>query len=182
MKKLEALTRAQVAPETQEIFDNLKKAAGMVPNLYAVAANSHAGLKALLGLGEALKKGNFSGKEEEAIALAVGQTNGCEYCLSAHTALAKMRGFSEEETIGIRIGETDDIKIKVLTDLAKEITATRGYPSPESIDRFIQVGYNKGALVDLIGMVALNTFTNYLNHIADTEIDFPVAPSLSHAA
>ena len=73
MKKIEALTRAQIAPETQEIFDNLKKAAGMVPNLYAVAANSHAGLTALLGLGEALRRGNFSGKEEEAIALAVGE-------------------------------------------------------------------------------------------------------------
>ena len=182
MKNLEILKKEQVAPETQEIFDNLKKAAGMVPNVYAVAANSHSGLKALLGLGETLKKGNFSGKEEEAIALAVGQTNQCGYCLSAHTALGKMRGFSQEETVDIRTGEIEDIKLKILTDLTKEITATRGFPKQGSIDRFFEVGYSKGALVDLIGFVALNTFTNYLNHIADTEIDFPIAPALKEVA
>ena len=175
MKNLEILKKEQVAPETQEIFDNLKKAAGMVPNVYAVAANSHSGLKALLGLGETLKKGNFSGKEEEAIALAVGQTNQCGYCVSAHTALAKMRGFSESEALDIRKGQIEDAKLKVLTDLAREFTASRGLPSQETIERFFDAGYSKGALVDLIGFVALNTFTNYLNHIADTEIDFPVA-------
>ncbi|MGI9544972.1 MAG: carboxymuconolactone decarboxylase family protein [Cyclobacteriaceae bacterium] len=182
MKNLEALNRLQVASETQLIFDNMQKAIGMIPNLYAVAANSQAGLKALLGLGETLKGGNFTGKEEEAIALAVGQTNECGYCLSAHTALAKMRGFSEEETIGIRTGEIADATIKALTDLAREITTTRGFPRQVIVDRFLEAGYSKGALVDLIGHVALNTFTNYLNHIADTEIDFPVAPSLSQAA
>ncbi len=175
MKNLEILKKEQVAPETQEIFDNMKKAAGMVPNLYAVAANSHSGLKALLGLGETLKKGNFSGKEEEAIALAVGQTNQCGYCVSAHTALAKMRGFSESEALDIRKGKIEDAKLKALTDLAREITTSRGLPSQETTDRFFDAGYSKGALVDLIGFVALNTFTNYLNHIADTEIDFPVA-------
>ncbi len=174
MKNLEILKKEQVAPETQEIFDNLKKAAGMVPNVYAVAANSHSGLKALLGLGETLKKGNFSGKEEEAIALAVGQTNQCGYCVSVHTALAKMRGFSESEALDIRNGQIEDVKLKALTDLAREITTSRGLPSQETTERFFDAGYSKGALVDLIGFVTLNTFTNYLNRIADTEIDFPV--------
>jgi len=182
MNNLEILNKEQVVIETQEVFDQIKKAVGMIPNLYAVAAHSHAGLQALLGLGETLKGGNFSSKEEEAIALTVGQANNCGYCLSAHTALGKMRGFSQAETIDIRTGEIDDIKLKVLTDLAREITATRGLPTQTGIDRFFAVGYSRGALVDLIGFVALNTFTNYLNHIADTEIDFPVAPSLKKAA
>lgn len=182
MKNLEILNKEQVVIETQEVFDQIKKAVGMIPNLYAVAAHSHAGLQALLGLGETLKGGNFSSKEEEAIALTVGQANNCGYCLSAHTALGKMRGFSQAETIDIRTGEIDDIKLKVLTDLAREITATRGLPTQAGIYRFFAVGYSRGALVDLIGFVALNTFTNYLNHIADTEIDFPVAPSLKKAA
>ncbi|MDN5203092.1 carboxymuconolactone decarboxylase family protein [Fulvivirgaceae bacterium BMA10] len=182
MKNLEILSREQVAPETQQVFDNLKGAIGMVPNLYATAANSHKGLTALLGLGDALKGGEFSGKEVEAIALAVGEANGCNYCLSAHTAIGKMQGFTEEETVKLRTGEIEDGKLNALTSLAKEITETRGLPSQDTVDRFFSVGYNKAALVELIGFVANNTFTNYLNHIADTTVDFPKVSALNQLA
>ena len=178
MKNLEVLNREQVASETQEIFDGLKSKVGMVPNLYATAANSHYGLTALLELGETLKKGNLNNKEVEAVALAVGQANNCQYCLSAHTAIGKMLGFSEEETLDIRRGSVSDPKLKALTSLAKEITESRGFPSEQALSDFIEAGYTKGALVDVIGLVALNTFTNYLNHIADTEVDFPKAKQL----
>lgn len=181
MKNLEVLTREQVAPETQGIFDALKQKVGMVPNLYATTANSHHGLQALLELGETLKKGNLTGKEVEAVALAVGETNQCGYCLSAHTAIGKMIGFTEEQTLDIRSGQVADVKIKALTELAREITAERGHPKTETVQAFFSAGYSKGALVDVIGLVALNTFTNYINHIADTAIDFPVAPELTTA-
>ncbi len=178
MKNLEVLNRDQVAPETQEIFDGLKTKIGMVPNLYATTANSHYGLLALLQLGETLKKGNLTNKEVEAVALAVGQANNCGYCLSAHTTIGKMLGFSEEQTVEIRQGTIEDNKLQALSKLAREITETRGFPSQQAISDFFSAGYSKGALVDVIGLVALNTYTNYINHIADTEIDFPVAPQL----
>ena len=179
MRNLEALSREQVAPETQQIFDGLKGKLGMIPNLYATAANSHYGLTALLGLGETLKKGHLTNKEAEAVALAVGQTNRCQYCLSAHTTLGKMFGFSEEETLDIRRGSISDPKLRALTSLATEITKTRGFPSEQSLSDFFEAGYSKGALVDVIGLVSLNTFTNYLNHISDTEVDFPEARPLT---
>ncbi|MDH3711344.1 MAG: carboxymuconolactone decarboxylase family protein [Cyclobacteriaceae bacterium] len=182
MKNLEVLNRDQVGSETQAIFDGLKQKVGMVPNLYAATANSHFALTALLDLGETLKKGNLNAKEVEAVALAVGETNQCQYCLSAHTTVGKMLGFTEDQTLHIRNGQVSDDKIRALTDLAKEITERRGHPQESTIEAFFQVGYNKGALVDVIGLVALNTFTNYLNHIADTPIDFPLAPQHSAAA
>ncbi len=178
MKNLQILNREQVSPETQKIFDELKRKVGMVPNLYATAANSHYGLSALLGLGDTLKKGHLTEREIEAVALAVAQTNHCQYCLSAHTAIGKMLGFSEEETLDLRRGTTADQKLKALTGLAREITETRGFPSASAVEAFFSSGYSKGALVDVIGLVALNTFTNYLNHIAGTEVDFPAAKQL----
>jgi AhpD family alkylhydroperoxidase len=178
MKNLEVLDREQVAPETQQIFDGLTGKLGMVPNLYATAANSHFGLKALLDLGETLKKGNLTPKEVEAVALIVAQTNNCQYCLSAHTAAGKMLGFSEEETLTLRKGSVLNPKLKALTALASEISKSRGFPSERVLSDFFEAGYTKGALVDVIGLVALNTFTNYLNHIADTEVDFPNAKPL----
>lgn len=179
MRNLEALTRDQVSEGNQQIFDVLKQKVGMVPNLYATTANSDVALGAILGLGEALGKGTFTNKEIEAIALAVGQVNGCEYCLAAHTAIGKMNGFSEDQTLQLRTGNIQDEKLRALTQLAKELTENRGRASQEFVVNFLNVGYSRAALVELVGFVALNTFTNYLNNTANTTVDFPAAPELA---
>lgn len=179
MSYLDVLERENVGTETQAIFDALNKKVGMVPNLYAATANSHKALSALLGLGEHLSGGEFSGKETEAIALAIGQANSCDYCLSAHTAIAKMHGLTEEETLELRNAESQDTKLQALTTLAKDITLTKGKPSEKSLKDFEKAGYGAAALAELIGHVALNTFTNYVNHIAETPIDFPLAKKLT---
>ncbi|MCA9398870.1 MAG: carboxymuconolactone decarboxylase family protein [Candidatus Omnitrophica bacterium] len=178
MSHLNPITYEEAQPEVKELFDALKKKMKMVPNIYATVANSPTVLKALLQFGENLKQGEFSHKEVEAIALAVSEENHCEYCLSAHTAVGKMVGFSEEETRNLRLAKSDDQKLQTLTALAKEIVHTKGYPSESTINEFFSAGYSKRALVDLIGFVALNVFTNYFNHIAQTKIDFPEAQSL----
>lgn len=179
MKNLEILSREQVATETQGVFDALKKKVGMVPNLYATIANSHKGLNALLTLGENLSGGEFTAKEGEAIALAVGESNACSYCLSAHTAIGKMVGFTPEETVQLRTGEIEDTKLLALTKLAKSITENRGLADQTLVDNFFAAGYSKAALVELVAHVVQNTFTNYINHIADTTVDFPVVTPLA---
>ncbi|MTI22652.1 carboxymuconolactone decarboxylase family protein [Fulvivirga sp. RKSG066] len=181
MKNLEAISKEQASETSKEIFDSLDKKMGTVPNVYRAIGNSGPALKATLGIGEALGKGEFSGKETEAIALAVGQANVCGYCLAAHTAVGKMQGFSEDETVALRNGQIEDKKLKALTDLAKSITENRGYPKQDLMDNFFEVGYSKAALAELIVLVGLNTITNYTNHIAQTEVDFPAAPELAEA-
>ena len=182
MSNLKVLKREEVNSQTQEVFDTLKGKVGMVPNLYAATANSPKALKALLTLGENLGTGEFSGKEVEAIALSAGEANSCGYCLSAHTAIGKMNGFTEEETVQLRTGEIADKKLNALSKLVRNIVITRGKPAQVFIDNFFNVGYNKAALAEVIGHVALNTFTNYINHIAETPIDFPLAPETSEVA
>lgn len=178
MKTLEALNRDQVSENNQQIFDTLKKKVGMVPNLYATAANSDVALGAILGFGETLNGGTFSGKEVEAIALAVSQVNDCEYCLAAHTAIGKMNGFTEAETVGLRTGNIENAKLAALTQLARELADNKGRAAQGFIDAFFTAGYSKAALVELIGFVALNTFNNFLNNTAGTTVDFPAAPEL----
>jgi len=182
MKYLEILSQEQVGPEVQEIFQGLKKKIGMVPNLYGVEANSPVAFKAFLELGSALDDGFFSPKEVQAINLAVSQVNQCNYCLAAHTALGKMAGFSEEETLDLRTGSIDDQQLRALTTIAREITLHKGHPHEKYLENFFEAGYGKQALVELVGLVAFKTFSNYLNHIADTPIDFPQARDLKEAA
>lgn len=178
MKTLEVLNRDQVSEGNQGIFDALKQKIGMVPNLYATIANSNVALGAILNLGEALGGGELSPKEAEAVALAVGQVNGCEYCLAAHTAISKINGFTETETLELRTGTIENAKLAALTQLARELTDNKGRADEKFTQAFFDAGYTKGALVELIGFVALNTFTNFVNNTANTKVDFPAAPEL----
>lgn len=178
MKNLQVITREQATPKAQEILDGMQKRIGMVPNLYGVAAASYPGVKALFDLSGTLAAGEFTPQEGEAIALVIAEGNGCEYCLAAHTAAAIMHGFSEAHTFELRNATIDDPKLGALTALAKAIVSTRGWPDQDLIDAFFAVGYSRAALVELVGMVALHTFTNYLNHISGTPIDFSAAKSL----
>jgi len=181
MPYLDALTREAADAGNQVIFDQLKSKIGMVPNLYATYANSPVALKAILEFDGALKGGSFTNREIEAVALAIAEANECDYCLAAHTALGKMNGFSEEETIELRTLSIGDDKLRALIDLATSITVTRGRPEAAKIEAFLAAGYDKAALVELIGFVAVNTYNNYLNNIADTVVDFPAAPAVSVA-
>lgn len=178
MKNLEILSREQAPANAQAIFDNLKQKLGMVPNLYATAANSPSALQGILEYGATLGKGALSQKEIEAIALVVSQVNGCDYCLSAHTAVGKMVGYSEEQTLQLRKAAIEDEKLRALTTLAKAIAETKGRPEQGLVDNFFAAGYSKAALVDVLGFVAVNTFNNYLNNLVETTIDFPLAPEL----
>ncbi len=94
MKKFTVPARDEVTPANQAIFDNLHKALGFVPNLYAAIAYSDNGLARYLAYQNA--KTSLSNKEKEAVNLIVSQVNACVYCQSAHTVIGKMNGFSDE--------------------------------------------------------------------------------------
>lgn len=178
MSTLKVITREEAKPEVQAIFDVLKSKVGMVPNLYAFIGNSATTLTGYLGFDEALGKGAFTAKERQAIFLVVSQVNGCHYCQSAHTALGKMNGFTEEETIQLRTATIEDKKLNALTNLAAEITQSHGKPSQKALDNFFSVGYRTAALVDLVAHIGYKTVANYLHNIAQFPIDFPIAKEL----
>ncbi len=182
MANINPLSYEEAPVESQTIFEHLKKKLGKVPNLYATVGYSPKALSGVLSFGQTLSEGEFNGKEVEAIALAIGQANGCDYCLSAHTTLGKLNGLTELETLELRQGRSSDPKLSVLANLAQEIIESRGHPAQTTLEAFFAVGYSKAALAELIGLVALNTFTNYFNHIVQTDNDFPQAPELLLAA
>lgn len=182
MYSINVPARNQVQPKAQAIFDNLKKSLGMVPNIYAIVGHSANALESLLAFSSAQTKGAFNAREREAIALAVSEVNGCTYCLSAHTALAKMNGFSEEETHQLRAGTIEDPKLRLITRLAISIAQNRGKANHELVGEFFAAGYNESALIDLIALVAERTFVNYVARLTGVPIDFPKAAPLQQPA
>lgn len=177
MANFKVPSRGEVSANNQEIFDNLNKGLGMVPNLYAVMALSDNALGNYLSFQNA--KTTFSNKEKQTVNLVVSQVNECSYCQAAHTTLGKMNGLTEEQTIEIRKGSAPfDNKLDVLVKLAKEITAKKGFASTETIDAFINAGYSKGQVVELVFLVAEKTAMNYVHAITKVEIDFPLAKTI----
>jgi AhpD family alkylhydroperoxidase len=180
MKTLKPLSFEEAYVDSQSIFTNVKSKIGMVPNLYAAMGVSDKLLGGFLNFTETLKSGEFSAKEYEAIALATSQANGCAYCLSAHTALGKMNGFTVEETIELRTNSINDSKLNALVSLVSEVVDSKGHPSESTVQNFFNTGYTKAAFAELIGAVALTTITNYVFHNGGFEIDFPKAQGIEN--
>ncbi|SIQ66616.1 carboxymuconolactone decarboxylase family protein [Maribacter ulvicola] len=170
-------TREEVSENNQVIFDNLKKALGFVPNLYATYANSDTALENYLNFANA--KTSLSAKEKEVVNLAVSQVNNCIYCLSAHTAIGKMNGFSDEQILELRAGKASfDPKLDALAQLAKNITVNRGRTDQNVLENYFSVGYTKANLIDTIALVGDKTISNYVHSTTQVPVDFPVAVSL----
>ncbi len=170
-------TRSEVSESNQILFDNLQKGLGCVPNLYAAFALNDTALGDYLTLQN--RKSTLRAKEREVINLVVSQVNECLYCLSAHTALGKMNGFTDEQILEIRSGEVSfDAKLDALAKFVKDATIKRGKPSAEAVENLFAVGYNKANLVDILIVIGDKIISNFLHGVTQIPIDFPVAQPL----
>lgn len=182
MKTINVPTVNQLDEKAQNILNNVKSQLGMVPNLYATIGYSSDSLENFLSYSGKAGKGTFSGKEMEAIKLAVSEVNGCEYCLAAHTAIAKMNGFTEEETIQLRDGSIADAKLNILSNLAADVALNRGKADQAKLDEFFAAGYDEKALIDFLAVVMEISFTNFTHNLTKVPVDFPKAKALSKSA
>ncbi|WCO01522.1 carboxymuconolactone decarboxylase family protein [Psychroserpens ponticola] len=170
-------TKEDVSSNNQAIFDNLNKALGFVPNLYATYAHSDTALENYLTFSNA--KTSLTAKEKEVINLAVSQVNDCIYCLSAHTVIGKMNGFTDAQILELRSGfSTVNTKLDALAKLAKNITENRGKTDESVLEDFFASGYTKGNLIDVISLVGDKTISNYIHSTTNVPVDFPVAQPL----
>lgn len=170
-------TKNEVNTTNQAIFDSLESKLGFVPNLYATFANSENGLENYLNFSGA--KTSLSAKEKEVVNLAVSEVNECLYCLSAHTAIAKMNGFTEDQILELRSGSASfNEKLNALAAVAKNITENRGKTEATFVADFLAAGYNKGNLIDVISLVGDKTISNYIHSTFQFPIDFPEAQPL----
>lgn len=136
MNNLTIPTRENVSENNQVLFDNLQKAVGFVPNMYAFFAHSPTALGDYLTLQN--RKSSLNNKEKEVVNLVVSQLNGCNYCKAAHTAVDRMVGFTEEQILEIRRGDISfNSKLNALVNLAKEVVETKSEVSEEVKTNFL---------------------------------------------
>ncbi|MEO8669464.1 MAG: peroxidase-related enzyme [Bauldia sp.] len=161
---------------SQPMLEAVKKQLGVVPNLFRLVSNSPAALEGYLGLSGALAKGALPAQTRERIALAVAEINGCNYCLSAHSYLAKnLAKLDDAEIAANRGGASNDPKADAAVRFAVKVARERGHTSEDDLRAVKLAGYSDAQVIEIVLHVALNTWTNYINEVAKTDIDFPVA-------
>jgi uncharacterized peroxidase-related enzyme len=174
MARISIPTTESAPAASQKLLDAVKKQLGTTPNVFRVASHSPAALEGYVNLLGALKKGSLPAATHERIALAVAEINGCAYCLSAHTYLGKtVAGLDDKEVAANRDGRSDDAKADAAVRFAASVARERGQVSEGDLRAVKAAGYDDAQVVEIILHVALNVWTNYLNKVAETDIDFP---------
>ncbi|MDX2211091.1 MAG: carboxymuconolactone decarboxylase family protein [Sphingopyxis sp.] len=174
MNRLTIPTRTSAPAASQPLLDTVEKSLGVVPNLFRLVGHSPAALEGLLCLNGALSKA-LDAKTRERIALAVAEVNGCDYCLSAHTYLGlNLVKLDAAEIAANRTGHSNDPKADAAVAFAATVAAERGRVSDADLAAVRHAGFSEAQIVEIIGLVAVNVYTNLINNVADTEIDFPI--------
>ncbi|HED54195.1 MAG TPA: carboxymuconolactone decarboxylase family protein [Phycisphaerales bacterium] len=177
MPRLNTVDPASSTGAVKEIFDGPLN--GKHLNIFKGMGNSPAALKFYLGASGALKEASLSPTEQEVVQLVFAQGNGCDYCQAAHTHVGKNAGLTEEQTVAARTnGDLGDPKLNAVNTFAWALHEKKGFVSDRDLEDFKNAGYDDGAIAETIAVAALATYTNYFNHVNQTEVDLPAAPAV----
>jgi len=173
MSRIHQIDPASATGKARQLLDAVKTQFGVVPNSTRVLANAPAALEGFLNFAGALAGGMLDVKVREKIALAVAQSNQCDYCLSAHTAIGNAAGLVDRDILNARQAIGAPGKDDAILKLALSIVTQRGEISDGAFKNARAAGLNDAEIVETVANVALNIFTNYINHVARTVVDFP---------
>jgi uncharacterized peroxidase-related enzyme len=156
-------------------LEAVRKMLGSVPNVFRLAANSPAALAGYTGLLGALSQGKLPAATHERIAIGVAEFNGCDYCLSAHTWLGKnVAKLDDAELAANRRATSNDPHADVAVRFSRLVMERRGHVTDTELKAVRDAGYSEAEVIEIVQHVALNTWTNYVNSVAQTPVDFPV--------
>ncbi|SHG65108.1 carboxymuconolactone decarboxylase family protein [Massilia sp. CF038] len=177
MSRLHTIPAAQATGAAATLFAAIKGKIGMVPNAYAVIGNnSPLALEAALALDGALAKSSLSAREIEVVKLVVSEGAACDYCLAAHTLIGKKAGLSKAAILALRHGTPSaDERADALATFVREVGASKGTVAAPVLAAVKSAGYTDAQVVDALLVIASITFTNLVNRVNDTALDFPAA-------
>lgn len=183
MNRIHTPTADQTPAASQPLLAAVQKQLGMVPNLMKLLSNSPAALEGYLSLNAALHKGRLGAKTGERIALAIAEINACSYCLSAHSYLGRhVAKLDDAELAANRAGTSHDPKAAAALAFAVRVAQSRGHVTDDDVQEVKAAGFDDAEVLEIVLHVALNTLTNYVNEVAQTEIDFPAVTAGTRAA
>jgi len=174
MSRISIPAADQTAQAAKPMLASVKQQLGVVPNLMKLLGHSPAALEGYLSLNGALAKGKLDAPLRERIALAVAEFNGCDYCLSAHDYLSRnLVKLGDSEIQAARDGHSENARADAALQFARRVVEHRGRVTDTDLASLRGAGFDEAATVEIVVAVALNVLTNYMNNVAQTDIDFP---------
>lgn len=173
MSRIKVIEKQAASAEQRQLLDAIETQLGMVPNFLKVFANSPAALRAFLGLHGIAGEGRLDAATRERIALAVGQQNGCQYCVSAHSAIGRKAGLDGAEIQANRAGTSHDARAAAAVRFARTLVERSGEVTTAELLQLRNAGYDDAEIVEIITHVGMNILTNILGKASRVEIDFP---------
>lgn len=178
MARLNVVDPAAATGKAKELFDG--PLAKKKLNIYRGIANNPAVLDAFLKFSGGVRGGSLTPAQHELIALYCAQSTSCDYCLGAHTKVASSLGIDARAAVEARKGIARDAKDQALLRFAAALLEKKGYVTDADLKAFRAAGFDDAAVVETLGALAVNYFTNYFNHVNKTELDtmFDPAPKV----
>lgn len=162
------------APDgAKPLLEQAAKSLGFVPNLYAGLAESPAALKAYFDLGAALAKTQLTPVEQQVVLLTVSAENACTYCVAAHSTIARNMVKVDADILEAlrRQRPLPDPKLDALARFTRQIVQQRGWLDDASVQAFLDAGYSRANVLDVVLGVSMKTLSNYANHLLCTPLD-----------
>ena len=165
-------TIASAPQESKPAVEQLQQAFGVLPNLAAVIANSPKLVNSLVAVFQQVHSSSLTEQEIQVVLLTDAVANSSKYAVAFHTALAVQHGVSLEETNAIRAGHTpNEQRLAALSTVAKTLIEKRGHLSEQELRTFLDVGFTKEQIMEVIAIVAASTITNYAGTIANPPLE-----------
>ncbi len=171
--RIEPLPDDRVPSRSSAILRKVDAAVGMIPNLHRVLAHAPAALDAYVGTVGALSGGTLEPALREQLAVAIAGSNRCDYCASAHTMLGKAAGVEREELRRNLGGDSNDPRVAAALRFARALLEHTGAISDAELRATRDAGLSEAELVEIVAHVGVNVFSNTINRLARTPIDFP---------
>lgn len=165
-------TSASAPAKSRGILENVEAAWKFIPNLHRILAESPATLEAYSIAFSLFDQSSFTPRERQVIYLAINYENECDYCMSGHSALAAMAGVDGDVIEALRENTpVSDARLQALRSFAASVTRSRANLEPGELEAFLDAGFTRAQVLEVILAVSVKTISNYVNHVAKTPLD-----------
>jgi uncharacterized peroxidase-related enzyme len=159
--------------EAKDAFEMVESAFGGIPNLMKMLAIAPNVLKGIIAFNREVTNGELETSSIEQIALLTSAINQCEYCVAVHTHVGQQAGLSRNELMCNLQGQSSDPRSQAVLNFTKTVVNNRGQIDPSTVQALRDGGLSDKAIVEMVGVIGIYTFLNYIKHLTQPVLDFP---------
>lgn len=165
-------TEDSAPADSQPLVAASQKAFGRLPGLHAVMAEAPGLLEGYQTLHRLVLDSSFDDDETTVLWQTINVEHACHYCVPAHTGIAKHMGVSDDISNALR-DETPlpSPRLEALRTFTLAVVRGRGNVDEEQTQAFLDAGYTRRQILEVVLGVAQKVMSNYTNHFALTPVD-----------